>query len=143
MAKISKRTTGLTKDAGYQIGARKTFPVDHKSAWEIVTSPEGRKLWLGASPDLHLEKGAAYRLKNGDSGEVRVCAKNSHLRITWHPKGWPRASLIQVRVIPKENKTVIAFHQEHLPGPDEREARQLHFKSALHALERLIESGKA
>jgi hypothetical protein len=69
---------------------------------------------------------------------VRVYSHNSHLRITWQPQGWQRASTIQVRVIPKEDRTVIAFHQEHLPGAKEREERRAHYTSALDELERII-----
>ena len=62
------------------------------------------------------------------------------LRITWLPKGrgWPRPSTIQVRVVPKGDKTTVVFHEEHLPGPDEREERRAFFKGALDELERII-----
>lgn len=39
--------------------------------------------------------------------------------------------------MPSYERTVIAFHQEHLPGPGEREERRRHFVSALDALELL------
>jgi uncharacterized protein YndB with AHSA1/START domain len=73
-------------------------------------------------------------------GEVRVYTPYSHLRITWHPPGWPRASTLQLRVIPKGDKTVIAFHQEHLPGEKEREERRTHYIAVLDELEHIIET---
>ena len=42
---------------------------------------------------------------------------------------------MQVRVIPRGEKTVVAFHQEHLPGPAEREQRKAHYLGALDELE--------
>ena len=73
---------------------------------------------------------------------MRVYKPNSHLRLTWHPAGWPRPSTIQVRVIPSGEKTVISFHQEHMPGPEAREIRRTFFKNALDALGELIKTGQ-
>ncbi len=133
-----KRPVGLTKDVGFQIGVRRTLPIRLEDAWQLITSPNGVETWLGEAPDLKFAKGEQYRLPDGSSGEVRVFHPNSHLRITWRPQGWKRASTIQVRVLPKPDKTVVAFHQEHLPGSREREARREHFKAALDELERMI-----
>ena len=134
MADPKPRPVGLTKDTGYQVGARRTFPVSLEKAWRFLTSPEGVALWLGASAPVDLSKGARYELKDGASGEVRVFKPNSHLRITWFPPGYPRASLIQVRVIPSKDRVVVSFHQEHLPGPDARADRREFFLRILDQL---------
>jgi len=34
----SNRPVGLTKDAGYQIGVRRTLPIHHEDAWRVLTS---------------------------------------------------------------------------------------------------------
>jgi hypothetical protein len=44
---------------------------------------------------------------------------------------------IQLRVIPKGERTVIAFHQEHPPGAVEREERRAHYRRVLDELERM------
>ena len=41
---------GLTKDAGWQIGVRKTLPVALEDAWNLLVSEEGLSLWLGDLP---------------------------------------------------------------------------------------------
>ena len=138
MANQDERPTGLTKDVGYQIGVRSTLPIGLDEAWQLLTSSRGISLWLGPTPGLNFDKGATYQLADGSSGEVRVYSPGSHLRITWRQRGWQKASTIQVRVVPKEEKTVVAFHQENLPGPGEREQRRAHFKLALDQLERII-----
>ena len=132
-----KRAVGQTADTGFQIGTQRTLPIPVDQAWQLLTSPDGVRAWLGAAPSLKWEKGEKYALKDGSSGEVRVFNPGSHLRITWQPEGWPRASTIQVRAIPSgEAKTVISFHQEHLPGATERDERRQFFAAALDALER-------
>jgi uncharacterized protein YndB with AHSA1/START domain len=132
------RTIGQTRDAGFQIGARRTLPIPLAEAWRLLMSREGLQIWLSDSLDMDLAKGAVYRLADGTSGMVSVYEPNSHLRMTWHPPAWPRPSIIQLRVIPNGERTTISFHQEHLPGPNEREERRAHYTAALDNLERII-----
>lgn len=141
MTPARKRPVGKTRDAGFQVGARHTFSVAPDEAWRLLTSPGSVRLWLDDRAALTLAQGVTYRLADGTHGEVRVVAPGSHLRITWHPPGWPRASTIQVRVIPKGDRAVIAFHQEHLPGPAERADRLAHFRATLEELERILGAG--
>jgi uncharacterized protein YndB with AHSA1/START domain len=136
--KPERKPTGLTKDAGWQVGIRRTYPISHVEAWKLLTSPEGIQTWLGNAGDFLLTKGSQYELADGTMGEVKVLSANSHLRITWHPKEWPGPSTIQIRVIPKEGHSVIAFHQEHLPGPNERAERKVFFKRVLDTFEKWI-----
>jgi len=139
MSPKKKHPIGWTKNTGFQIGVRRTLPIELDDAWRLITSTRGLILWLGPTPGLQLEKGARYEMEDGSGGEVRVFSPGSHLRLTWDPGGWPRPSTIQVRVIPKGDRTTIAFHQEHLPGPEEREQRRAHFTAALDDLEALVE----
>ena len=130
---MTGKPVGLTKDTGWQVGARRTYPITLERAWQLVTSPQGMNVWLGKLE--HLD----YELDEGITGELRVFKPNSHLRITYFPPGWPRSSTIQVRVIPSGEKTQISFHQEHLPGPSEREERKRHFHQAHDQIGQLIE----
>lgn len=141
MTPREKHPVGRTRGTGFQVGARRTFPVTSEAAWRLLTSPGGIRLWLDDAAAFSLEKGATYRLANGTHGEVRVVTSGSHLRLTWHPAGWPRPSTIQLRVIPKDDRTVIAFHQEHLPGAEERDARREHFRAVLDELVRILGAG--
>lgn len=142
MAETQARPVGKTKDVGWQIGARRTFPIALEDAWALLTSPAGIAIWLGNDVTLGPTKGAEYGLLDGTTGEMRVFKPDSHLRLTWHPLGWPRSSTIQVRVVPTNpDKTVVIFHQENMPGPQEREDRRAFFHAALDALEDLISTG--
>jgi uncharacterized protein YndB with AHSA1/START domain len=144
---MAKQTTptqhivGQTKDAGYQIGARRTFDVSPQRAWEVITSGAGRKLWLGDAPEFRLEPGATYHTASGAEGKIGVVSLGGHFRMTWQPGSWPRPSTIQVRVIPSGAKAVISFHQDNLPGPKERRERQAFYAGVLDALEEALKPG--
>ena len=133
-----QRTVGQTRRAGFQIGARRTLPLDPAAAWRLLTSDTGVRLWLGDTADMRFEPGAAYELADGTRGEVRVCRPGGHVRLTWQPLGWARASTIQIRVIPSGPNATVAFHQEWLPGAPEREQRRRHYQAVLDELERRI-----
>jgi uncharacterized protein YndB with AHSA1/START domain len=136
-----KRAVGQTAGTGFQIGAQRTLPIPPDEVWELLMSPDGVRTWLGGAVP-RWEKGEKYALKDGSGGEVRVFKPGSHLRMTWQPEGWPRASTIQVRVMPKgEGKSVLSFHQEHLPGAAEREERRRFFDAALNALQQQVKKG--
>lgn len=126
---------GLTKDAGYQIGVRRTLKIHYSDAWALLTSPEGAKLWLGESPDMKLLKGEKFTLKDGSQVEVRACARESHVRVAVLPPGWDKPTIIQLRVMPQQDRAVIAFHQEHLRSSEERDERREFFMSVLDTVE--------
>lgn len=132
----------MTKDSGFQVGIRRTIAVPHARVWEFVFSRQGLNLWLGPSPGFSLNVGEHYELDDGAFGEVRVLNPGSHTRLTWQPGNYPRPSTIQVRIIDKGSKTIIAFHQEHLPNAAARQKRREHFHGALEAIELALSGGQ-
>jgi len=134
-----RREVGQAAATGYQIGVRKTFPLSPAALWRLLVSPEGIKAWLGETAGFTPEPGGVYTTAEGVSGEIRVFKTGSHLRLTWRPPGWERASTLQVRVVPTEaGKAVLSFHQEHLPGREAREKMRRHWQTAADGLLELV-----
>lgn len=136
----NERPVGLTRDVGYQIGARRTLPIALEDAWALLFSDAGLRLWLGEVSGFTFAKGEPYELADGTVGEGRVYTHHSHVRFTWQPPGWERPSTIQVRLMPKKDRTVFAFHQEHLPDSASRTTRRDAFIAALDAIEQHLQS---
>jgi uncharacterized protein YndB with AHSA1/START domain len=132
--------TGLTKGAGWQVGARRTFEIKLQQAWDMLTSPEGVKIWLGDSPGIEFKKGARYKTLQGTSGVMRVVNPGNHLRLTWQSSGWSNASTLQVRLIPNGEKTVISFHQEKLLDASQRQSMRQHWLGVLDQIQALLET---
>ena len=127
---------GQTRDVGFNVGARRSFPLTTDQAWDWLTSPDGVALWLGdVIGALPHEPKASYETRDGAKGEIRVFEPGSHLRLTWQPKEWDRASLIQVRVRPAAQGATIAFHQEHLSGPRARAEMKKRWLAVLDQVE--------
>jgi len=77
--------TGLTKDAGWQIGVSRTLQIDLALAWDFLVSPTGLALWLG-EVEAPLVKGSEYRTRDGTTGEVRGLRPQARLRLPTSPK---------------------------------------------------------
>jgi uncharacterized protein YndB with AHSA1/START domain len=131
---------GRTADVGYQIGVSRTIPFSEEAIWGLLLSPEGLATWLGGP--IEVEEGARYTLADGASGEVRVYKPWSHLRLTWQPPGWARASLVQVRVIPTKTGTTLSFHQEHLQDGAARTEMKGRWERVIEALTGKLKEGE-
>ncbi len=131
-------TIGKTKDAGWQIGAQKTFGVDHKTAWDFMFSPDGVKVWLGDCDFDGLEVGKSISNGDGITAEITVFKPYSHVRMKWKKKEWANVSRLQVRVMNSNGKAVIAFHQEMLDGAAQREEMKAHWHAVLNQLGREV-----
>ena len=132
------RVVGQTAAAGYEVGARRTFPVTVDRAWSLLLSAEGLRVWLGSILSLDLTKGARFRTEDGISGEVRTVTPGRRFRMTWQPDGWSEPSTLQITVIPAGGGATITFHQEQLPDEAAREQMRARWQKVLSQLQTLI-----
>lgn len=126
--------TGQTKDVGFEIGVRRTFPVSIEQAWNILFSDEGLKLWLGDIPSADFIANERYRTKERTEGVVKVFKPNSHVRFTWKKIEWDNISTVQIRVIEAKGGTTISFHQENLLGSVQRDEMRKHWEEILEKI---------
>jgi len=131
--------TGLTQDAGWEIGVSRTFPVAPEEAWDVLVDGPGLAVWLGEEAEIPDEVGGPYRTADGAEGELRSLRPLDRLRLTWQPPGREgRPTTVQLVVQPAATGTSVRFHQEHLADADERERQRDHWKAALDRLAPLL-----
>ncbi|MFF7387416.1 SRPBCC domain-containing protein [Streptomyces scabiei] len=129
---MSARSTGLTKDAGWQVGVSRTLPQSPATVWEFISGPRGLELWLGAGARLTPERGAGYETDAGATGEVRGYRPGDRIRVTYGD------TTVQVAVSAAGGgRSVLVFHQEHMAGPEERERQRAHWQ---HVMDRVAEA---
>ena len=134
--------TGKTKDAGWQIGVSRTVAAPISEVWDLVTSPQGLAIWLGAGVELPAIRGAVYATDAGLRGEVRSYRRHDRIRITWQPADWSHDSTVQVAFEDKGDRTVLRFHQERLADAAERERQRAHWLSVVDRLQAEVEPGE-
>lgn len=127
-AEAADTPTGLTKDAGWEIGVSRTLLLPPAAVWDFMASPEGVRLWLGEldeGADLPTAKGGTYETADGVRGEVRGYRPGERIRVTYGP------STVQIAVSPARSGqgTRLTFHQEHLADAAERESRRAHWQA--------------
>ena len=112
-------TVGLTKDAGRQVGVRRTFPVTPELAWQVLVEGEGQELWSEGAGDLRTQS-------------------DSELRVTWSHLLLDRPSRLLLRVEPAATGATVAVNQEMLSSDVERSAMQAHWTGVLERLGELL-----
>ncbi|MGO4689958.1 SRPBCC domain-containing protein [Glaciibacter sp. 2TAF33] len=122
-------TTGKTKDAGWEVGVRKTVSAPVSAVWEFLVG-DGLPLWLGEGA-LPTEKGASYQTADGVRGQVRGYTAGVRVRLTWQPEDWPHDTTLQVTVKEAAGGTTIGFHHDQLADRDERRMMLGHWKNVV------------
>ncbi|MFE5871837.1 SRPBCC domain-containing protein [Streptomyces roseifaciens] len=122
--------TGLTKDAGWQIGVSRTLPHPAPAVWDFISSPEGIALWLGPGADLTPERGAPYRTAAGVTGEVRGYRPGDRIRVT-HGTTTVQVALTPATPAADGPRTILRFHQDRLTSAEEREQQRAHWQGVM------------
>ena len=134
--------TGLTLDAGWEIGVSRKLPLAPAEIWDFVSGREGLALWLGRVT-LPTAKGEPYETAEGTRGEVRGYRPLERIRLTWQPPGWDHETTVQVAMAPSAGGTVLRFHQERLADAAERARQREHWKAVLDEITaRLVPVGR-
>ncbi|MCX0241666.1 SRPBCC family protein [Streptomyces drozdowiczii] len=127
--------TGLTRDAGWQIGVSRTLHHPPSVVWDFISGPEGLALWLGSEAALAPERGAPYRTAAGVTGEVRGYRPMDRIRVTHG------TTTLQVAMTPAADgaRTMLRFHQEHLASAEDRERRRTHWQHVMDEVEAALD----
>lgn len=125
--------TGLTRDAGWQVGVSRTVGVPITDVWEHLLGP-GRATWLGPG-DYVLVAGLPYLTSDGTTGQVRSLRPLDRVRITRRPAGQAHETTLQVAVrATAPDKTMVRFHAERMRSAAEREEQRGHWAAVLLTL---------
>ncbi|MFC3801409.1 TetR family transcriptional regulator [Cohnella sp. GCM10012308] len=130
----AESAVGKTKDAGYQIGVRRTVPVTVEAAWGFLTGAEGLRAWLGENEGAVVREGENFATREGDSGRFTVVKPLSHMRLQWMKRDWEAPSSLQIRVLPAKQGATISIHQDKLSGPAAREEMKAHWEGVQEAI---------
>jgi hypothetical protein len=118
-----EKKIGLTKDAGWQFGVRRSVSLNKNEVWDFLFSEKGINLWL-----------------KGADKEFSTFKNHSHIRTKWKLKEWTNKATLQMRVLSNKDKTTIAFHIDELLDESQREATKAYWEQIINKLrEKLTE----
>jgi len=115
--------TGKTKNAGWQVGARRTLPMDITEAWQLLTGQPWLHRWAGLD------------VLDSDDPAVRSLTAPELVRVR------TPQSLVQLRLQSAATGTTVAWHEEHLPDASARVRRKGHWTQLLDDLESEVANG--
>jgi hypothetical protein len=129
-------TTGLTRDAGWEVGVRTTVSAALPAVWDYLIGA-GLPLWLGETT-LPSEKNAVYETDDGVRGRLISRTERVRVRLSWRPADWPHDTTLQLSVRAAATGTTVALHHERLADRDERRMMLGHWKTVVGELEKAI-----
>lgn len=135
---MDSQSIGKTKGQGWEIGARRTFPISADQAWELMVTQPGMSIWFGDDPDFKIEKGASFQTSDGTTGHIVSFKEGSLLRMRWQPQGFDAPSTLQLRIIPAGAKATISIHHERLADGTQRQTMKQHWDVVLNDIQALI-----
>jgi uncharacterized protein YndB with AHSA1/START domain len=131
-------TTGQTKDAGWEVGVKRTVAAPVDVVWKFLLG-DGLPLWLG-NTTLTYEKGDAYETDDDIRGKILSFTDGMRIRLSWQPGEWDHDSTLQLTVRGAASGTTIGFHQERLSGREERKIMLGHWKDVVQQLDDALPS---
>ena len=132
---VGKRIEGRSVKGTYGTVASKTLPLSQAQAWKYLSSPEGLALWLNPFAPFPWKKGAGYEVDGGVFGEVRTVKAPQRLRLSWREEQWPKASVVQLNVVPRPGeKCMVVVQHEGLPTELVKNKLRARWKKALQDL---------
>jgi len=129
------KPVGLTEDVGWEIGVSRTLDAPLEAVWDLLVSPAGADLWIGAGASIPLTKGERYATAAGDHGELRGRIDRERIRVTQQRPDREGPTTMQFALRANGGRTRVTFHEEHLADADEREARRAHWKAVMDDVE--------
>lgn len=120
-----KNKVGLTKDAGWQFGIRKSVPLNINEVWELLFSEDIIQHWI-----KHATR------------EFSTFKQFSHIRTKWKLKEWANEAALQMRLLSNKDKTVIAFHIDKLLNETQRSETKSYWENAIKTITEQITAGR-
>lgn len=140
---IGRRAAGRDAKGHYSIIGTKTFYIDKKALWKLVTSPKGIAIWLTPMSDFKLQIKQVYEREDGVYGEIRTMKAGDRVRFTWQEGDWDKTTTVQMLVVGRANGTsILAFQHEKLKDGRLREPLRELWRQVLHELHALTPQKK-
>jgi hypothetical protein len=129
---IGRRVEGQNLKGEYSTVATRTFPLDKKAMWKLLSSPKGLGVWLKPFSDFKLKPGSEFEVYGGVFGEVRTMKAGERARLTWQETDWAKPSIVHVLVVARpKGKCIFVIQHENLKDSGLREKMRAHWKRAM------------
>jgi uncharacterized protein YndB with AHSA1/START domain len=129
----SNDTTGHSKDAGWDVGVRKTVAAPVAEVWTYLVG-KGLPMWLGEATELPTKKGVRYRTDDGVRGTIRGYDEKKLVRLTWQPEDWPHDTTLTLTLTKAGAGATIHIQHEDLADREERRMMLGHWYRVLDSL---------
>jgi uncharacterized protein YndB with AHSA1/START domain len=137
---IGRKIEGRNEKGEYSVAGSRTFAIEKKAAWKLLSSKDGIAIWLKPLSDFHLEPGATFESEGGVFGEVRTMKPGDRIRMTWQESDWEKPTTVQIILVARKNKKcIIGFQHEKIKDARLKSRLRDHWKNVLMELREFIQ----
>lgn len=135
---IGKRIEGRNLKGEFSVSISRTFPVDRRTLWQMITSAQGLAVWLRPMSEIEFVAGNFFERDDGIFGQIRTMKSEERVRLTWQDGEMSKKSVLQLYLIKRKgSKSVLALSHNHLVDGRWREPLRALWKQALEDLLKL------
>lgn len=129
---MDDQTQEAAGDAG-AVEVATTLPAPAERVWEALNTSAGTQALLGSGARLG-GKGEPWRSDDGPHGVLRSYHPLEQLRVSWHERPDSPATLVDLRLRPQGEVTLLELRHEHLPPGADTEGLRRHWEASLDRL---------
>ncbi|WP_413288845.1 SRPBCC family protein [Bdellovibrio sp. HCB337] len=138
---FGRRVAGRDAKGEYSVTGTKTFYIDKKALWKLVTSPEGLAIWLAPMSDFKLKTKTFFEREDGVYGEIRTMKAGERIRFSWQEGDWAKTTSVLLFIVGRANGTsILVFQHERLKDGRLREPLRELWRKVLQDLHALTPS---
>jgi len=139
-----RRLEGANLKGQFSAMGSRTFSLSQKKLWRFLISEEGQNLWLKPLSPLEFKPKRMFEAEGGIFGELRTMKAPERARLTWQDTEWPKPSILQIAVIPREGeKSILVFQHDVLKDGRLRVQMKRHWKSVLDEMSAALDSSRS
>ncbi|WP_168581638.1 SRPBCC family protein [Gephyromycinifex aptenodytis] len=130
---LSNDTEAASKPSQEAVEVVQHTPRPVAEVWTRLTQREGIEAFLGEGAMLG-DKGDPWHASDGTYGVTRSYHPEEQVRVSWHADEDAPPTLVDLRMAPEGEGTLLTLRHEHLPSDADREALLARWDAALQRL---------
>ncbi|OQW48897.1 MAG: hypothetical protein A4S09_13090 [Proteobacteria bacterium SG_bin7] len=130
-----RRIDGQNYKGEYSATITKSFPMDQKTLWKLMTSCKGINAWLKPIGKFSLKPNSAFEIAGEIFGDVRTVVPPKRIRLSWQDLDWEKKTYLEIHVVGRPNKgSILVFSHDGLKTSAHKEKMRKYWRAAVDGI---------
>lgn len=135
---VGKRVEGQNLKGQWSSTTTKMMPLDQKTLWSWMQSPEALAVWLKPLSEFRFQAKLEFEGEGGIFGEIRTLKAPERVRMTWNDTDWVHSTILQIWMIRRPlGRSLVVLTHEKLANSRERAQVKARWEQVVRELQSL------